>query len=394
VSALATVLVPTHSHGPLLAHAVGSALDQTIADIEILIVGDGVDQLTREVALELQTCDRRVTFFDNEKGPRHGEILRHEALQQATGRIVCYLSDDDLWLPDHVASMLNLLDGADFAHALPIGIRIDGTIFPWAGHLEVASSRDQVIAHVNFIPLSCGAHTLDRYRRLPFGWRTTPEGTSTDVYMWSQILQQPECVARSGARPTVVHFPSPWRKEMSLEQRLEELALWRKRIGTPGFEAELMSTVVDAMALDRADTDRAVRDLKERVTIFENELKTTRDQLLDGREQLQDRQAQLAIAKERLDRIEQQLTTALGRFEEQQVRMTQARTQIKGQQDQLVSTRSRMETYQARLERKQQQLDRISASFTWRSRAWFLRIPGVARFTRWAGEARSRRAAD
>jgi chromosome segregation ATPase len=155
-----------------------------------------------------------------------------------------------------------------------------------------------------------------------------------------------------------------------------------------------MSTVVDAMAIDRANKDRAVRDLKERVTIFETELKTTRDQLQDGREQLQDRQAQLAITKERLDRIEQQLTTAQGRLEEQQVKMTQARSRIKGQQDQLVSTRSRMETYQARSQRKQRQLDRISASFTWRTRAWFLRIPGVARFTRWAGEARSRRSAD
>ena len=180
-----------------------------------------------------------LTFFDHEKGPRHGEILRHEALQEAAGRIVCYLSDDDLWLPDHVASMLELLDSADFAHALPIGIRVDGTVFPWPGHLEIASSRERVIAFLNFIPLSCGAHTLDRYKRLPFGWRTTPDTISTDVYMWSQILEQPDCVARSGIRPTVLHFPSPWREHMTSEERLEELTGWSARIAEPGFRSRV-----------------------------------------------------------------------------------------------------------------------------------------------------------
>lgn len=384
---MATVLVPTHNHGPLLAHAVDSALAQSVTDIEVFIVGDGVDQLTRDVALELRASDQRVTFFDNEKGARHGELLRHEALRQASGRIVCYLSDDDLWLPDHVASMLDLLDGADFAHALPIGIRVDGTVSPWAGHLEVESSRDQVIKYVNFIPLSCGAHTLDRYRRLPSGWRTTPDGISTDVYMWSQILEQPGCVARSGTRPTVVHFPSPWRMEMSSEQRLEELAEWHERTLTPGFEAELISTVVDAISRDRANKERGVRDLKERVTTLENSLGPTRDQL-------QEEKARLADTTERLGRIELQLAIANSQLDEQRAQMTQARSRIKDQQDRLDTAKSRIETYQAGLQRKQRQLDRISTSFTWRTRAWLLRLPGAARVTQWAGKARARRSAE
>ncbi|HET7846647.1 MAG TPA: glycosyltransferase [Acidimicrobiia bacterium] len=387
MSKLATVLVPTHNHGPLLAHAVDSALAQSVTDIEVFIVGDGVDQLTRDVALELRTKDQRVTFFDNEKGPRHGELLRHEALQQASGQVVCYLSDDDLWLPDHVASMFGLLDGADFAHAMPIGIGVDGTVSPWAGHLEVESSRDQVIRYVNFIPLSCGAHTLDRYRSLPFGWRTTPEGISTDVYMWSQILEQPGCVGRSGSRPTVVHFPSPWREEMSPEQRLEELAAWHQRIRTPGFEAELLSDVVDFLSRDRANRERVVADLRERVTRLESSLGPTRDQL-------QEEKARLAETTERLARIELQLAIASSQLDEQRSQMTQARSRIKDQQDRLETAKRRMETYQAGLQRKQRQLDRISTSLTWRTRAWLLRLPGLTRLTQWAGKARARRAAE
>ena len=62
------------------------------------MVGDGVEDDTR-TALEPFADDDRVRFFDLPKGPRHGELNRHETLRQATGNIVCYLSDDDLLLP-------------------------------------------------------------------------------------------------------------------------------------------------------------------------------------------------------------------------------------------------------------------------------------------------------
>jgi hypothetical protein len=394
MSPLATVLVPTHNHGPLLAHAVGSALDQSIGDIEIFVMGDGVDPVTRDVALQLCSRDRRVTFFDNEKGPRHGELLRHEALQQATGRIVCYLSDDDLWLPDHVAAMLDLLDGADFAHALPIGIRVDGTIFPWPGHLETATSRDRVVGFINFIPLSCGAHTLDRYRQLPHGWRTTPETISTDVYMWSQILEQPDCVARSGIRPTVLHFPTPWRREMTPEQRLEELVGWRGRIAVPGFEAELTSRVIADTARERAVTEDAVRALRERVSSLERELDRAQAQVQEKHTQLGEARGRVAQLESHLVTAQDKLTTARIRLEDQSSQLAKAHSLIESQHAQLIDADHRQEVYRARLERKQSQVDRMSKSFTWRTRERFLRLPGVARVTRSAGAARVRREAD
>jgi hypothetical protein len=373
LSPLATVLVPTHDHGPLLAHAVGSALRQTVADIEIFIVGDGVDPATRAVALELSGSDRRVTFFDNEKGPRHGETLRHEALQQADGRIVCYLSDDDLWLADHVSSMLELLDTADFAHALPVGIRVDGTAYVWPGHLSVPESRDRVISYSNFIPLSCGAHTLDFYRRLPFGWRTTPDGITTDVYMWSQILSEPGCVTQSGGMPTVLHFPSSWRPEMTPEHRLDELARWHARILDGAFGARFASTVLEETNRERAVAHEKAQALGPRVTSLQEQLKAVQAQL-------QDRRAELATAQSRLGDLEGQLVKAGAR--------------IRAQEARLGEINERLEASQERLQRSKQQIERMSSSLTWRTRDFLLRVPGVAQVTRWAGAARARRAAD
>lgn len=45
---LATVLVPTHNHGPTLSLSVGSALAQTVQDIEVLVAGDGATAETRD----------------------------------------------------------------------------------------------------------------------------------------------------------------------------------------------------------------------------------------------------------------------------------------------------------------------------------------------------------
>ena len=72
MSVAATVIVPTHDHGPTLRLSVGSALAQTVEDIEVLVVGDGVPDVTREIVGELSRVDERVHFFDHPKGQRHG----------------------------------------------------------------------------------------------------------------------------------------------------------------------------------------------------------------------------------------------------------------------------------------------------------------------------------
>ena len=96
----ATVLIPTSiDRGPTLALAVDSVLRQTVRDLEVFIIGDGVHEVTREAARSLEKADSRVRFFDHPKHARRGEPYRHEALQEARGRVVCYLCDRDSICP-------------------------------------------------------------------------------------------------------------------------------------------------------------------------------------------------------------------------------------------------------------------------------------------------------
>ena len=294
---LATVLIPTHDHGPTLFRSVRSALAQTVEDLEVLVVGDGVPAVTREVMDELTRSDRRVRFFDNPKGPRHGEVHRHAALQEARGEIVCYLADDDLWLPGHVEEMRRLLEDADFAHALPFWIDGDGAFHHLRVDLAQPSWRELLLGGENRVPLSCGAHTLELYRRLPEGWRTTPDGTFTDLYMWQQILAVPGCRAVSGTTPTVLHFPSSARDGWSEARRLEELVAWSK-------EREIGARLLAAAVRDAAGQEELLRTREDELRrVYANFVQADRDRArLSGEiDRLGERVEELATRAEELD---------------------------------------------------------------------------------------------
>jgi len=268
----ATVLIPTHNHGPLLYHSVATALTQTVSNIEVFIVGDGVNDETRKVVTEL-TEDERVRFFDHPKGPRNGELYRHAVLAEAQGEVVCYLADDDLWLPNHIQKMRSLLRNANFCHAPYFLVDADGILrAPVQGDLELTLHRNHILTGNNRIPLSFGAHTLDFYRQLPFGWRTTPLGTATDLHMWQQFLAHPSCRPVTSALPTALNFPDLMRKDWPVERRMAELQTWRERIQLPDFML---------LALETSIRDRAAEDarIEARAIVTEEELALAREKL-------------------------------------------------------------------------------------------------------------------
>jgi hypothetical protein len=221
-----------------------------------------VPACTREIVATLQ-ADPRVRFFDHPKGPRTGEIYRAAALAEARGEIVCYLSDDDLWLPTHVETLRELLADADFAHALPTHVAPDGSISSMTVDLALAADRELLLSGKNPVPLTFGAHTLNLYRRLPHGWRTTPHGIATDLYMWQQILSTPGCRAVSGTRPTALLFPSPERRTMTLDERCAEMDRFVERLDDPALVAEVYEAVVRDRARQVAELRTAVEEVVE-----------------------------------------------------------------------------------------------------------------------------------
>lgn len=256
----ATILIPTHRHAALLGYAVRSALAQTGVSLEVFVVGDGVEDATRE-AIQPFLEDPRIRFFDFPKGERHGERHRHVALQEARGAIICYLSDDDLLFPGHAAEMQRLLAEADFAHSTPAIVMPDGVL----QYRPADLARPEFLALIregrnNFISLTGAAHTRVAYDKLPYGWRPAPPTTPTDIHMWQQVCALPGFRGATAMRLTAIHFPDPSWRLVGDVPRAAALEAWLTRALRPGGDAEIQGLLEDAVR--RAALDFKLRSIE------------------------------------------------------------------------------------------------------------------------------------
>jgi len=247
---VATVLIPTHSHAEPLPLAVESIKRQTIQDFEVFIVGDGVTPETRAAAKKLASEDERIRFFDLPKTGRKGEIHRHTVLQEARGRFVAYLGDDDLWMDMHLATLGEALREVDFAHTMHVGINQRGRFFAREADLEDPEFRARLLAKMfNRFDIAVVGHTLDAYRRLPHGWRNTPDDFPwSDLYMWRQFLAEPWLKARSVMVPTAICTLTHLRPRMVGAKRAAELESLLARFQDPQFREEIWRKVAQDFA--------------------------------------------------------------------------------------------------------------------------------------------------
>jgi GalNAc5-diNAcBac-PP-undecaprenol beta-1,3-glucosyltransferase len=312
----AIIMIPTHNHALMLPHAIRSAQQQTVSDVRIAVLGDGVGNDTRDVMADFIAADSRIDFLDLPKAGRTGEPHRHHYLSSVgAADIVTYLSDDDLMLPEHVEVMLDALARLDFTHGAPGYINEHGTLCsdpvdfadPETARLEFAMS---------LVSLTGLGHTLEAYRRLPYGWRSTPKGTYTDQYMVQQFLSQPWCRAGAADRLTVVRLPDTLRQEMTAQQRADELARWADRLATEDGRQSFRDDAIAAFRRSAAAARRSeivltqllagVQSERDRWTV---ERTHSTSEVAHTAHQLAGVQSQLATLQAELDRA----TVELGR---------------------------------------------------------------------------------
>ncbi|WP_075351820.1 glycosyltransferase family 2 protein [Algoriphagus marinus] len=220
-----SVVIPTSiDRGLILPHSIGSVLNQTVQDFEILVIGDGANDFTKKVIHDLVAKDSRIRFFDFPKHPRRGEENRHQVLlNEAKGKYISYLCDRDIMLSNHLETLELYLDKHDFASTLNFVMleAREGMTFGWKNIAGWNSASWK---------LSCVGHSLDFYKKLPYGWRTTPVGQFTDIYMWDQFLRHPDCKSYSGLEATILWFKRGDHPGMSSERRKAELIRWEEII--------------------------------------------------------------------------------------------------------------------------------------------------------------------
>ncbi len=101
---LVSVVVPAHNAAGFLADTVESALAQTYAPIEVVVVNDGSTDDTAAVAAALGD---RITYVEQSNaGPA---AARNTALRHTSGELIAFLDADDLWAPTRVERCVEIL---------------------------------------------------------------------------------------------------------------------------------------------------------------------------------------------------------------------------------------------------------------------------------------------
>jgi glycosyltransferase involved in cell wall biosynthesis len=104
-----SIVIPTYQRRDAVMGAVLSALEQTIAVIEVIVVIDGSTDGT-EIALRAIKDPRLKILVQQNRG---ASAARNAGIDHARGRYIAFLDCDDRFLPHHLADLLPLLEEGD-----------------------------------------------------------------------------------------------------------------------------------------------------------------------------------------------------------------------------------------------------------------------------------------
>ena len=100
-----SVIIPAYNGEVFLAEAIRSIQQQNYNPLEIIIVDDGSTDGTAQVATNFKDQVRYV-YQPNSGGPAAG---RNRGIKMARGELICFLDQDDLWLPQKLEVQIRFL---------------------------------------------------------------------------------------------------------------------------------------------------------------------------------------------------------------------------------------------------------------------------------------------
>jgi teichuronic acid biosynthesis glycosyltransferase TuaG len=107
-----SVILPVYNGFSVVGRAVESVISQTDPDWELLCIDDGSTDSSLELLYDAVRRDTRIRVLRtaNSGGPARP---RNAGIAEAVGRAVCFLDQDDYWLPEKLARQRSLLERTD-----------------------------------------------------------------------------------------------------------------------------------------------------------------------------------------------------------------------------------------------------------------------------------------
>lgn len=105
---LVSAIIPTFNRAQSLEKAVASVLDQSYANIEIIVVDDGSTDGSAEMIRDQFSSRVRILRLPRNRGVSYA---RNRGIELSRGSFIAFLDSDDLWEPEKTARQLAFMRG-------------------------------------------------------------------------------------------------------------------------------------------------------------------------------------------------------------------------------------------------------------------------------------------
>ena len=109
---LVSVIIPAYNRAGTIERSVRSVLDQTVKELEVIVVDDCSTDQTESAVLQIH--DSRVRY--DRLGEQSGAcVARNRGVDLARGELIAFQDSDDFWKPEKLEKQLYALKeyGAD-----------------------------------------------------------------------------------------------------------------------------------------------------------------------------------------------------------------------------------------------------------------------------------------
>ncbi|HFU3805249.1 TPA: glycosyltransferase family 2 protein [Streptococcus suis] len=107
-SPLVSVIIPMYNATLFIEETIQTVLQQTYSNTEIIVVDDCSTDTSYEVVSQLCQRYQNISLLQNKKNSGVG-ISRNIGVAKATGKFICFLDADDIWLPDKLEKQVNFM---------------------------------------------------------------------------------------------------------------------------------------------------------------------------------------------------------------------------------------------------------------------------------------------
>lgn len=102
---LVSVVIPTFNCAKYLPESVGSAVSQTFAEKEVIVVDDGSTDNTKEALAPFR--DRIIYIRQENSG---ASSARNRGVTQSRGKYIAFLDADDIWVPEKLRKQVEFFE--------------------------------------------------------------------------------------------------------------------------------------------------------------------------------------------------------------------------------------------------------------------------------------------